>query len=177
MGRVAFLPRATLEGLQAFGDLVEGLLVDREDRHLRRELLRIVERADLHHDDWTARWLGGEVGAAVGAELARHRPLEVAAREGLGRALGVLVAGGRHDDERVGRAAGDVLAFAAVALRLQHRLALGDVADVAAIASTFQLHLVLLLLKPPHDSGWESAQCPGSVPAASPPAWPSWRWR
>src|SRR5690242_5076804 len=65
------LARPALEGLHAFGDLVERLLVDGEDRHLRRVLPGIVERADLDHHDRPARRLGREMGAAVGAELAR----------------------------------------------------------------------------------------------------------
>jgi len=41
------------------------------------------------------------------------------------------------------RAAGDILAFAAVALRRHHRLAFRLIAYLAAIASAFELHDVL----------------------------------
>ncbi len=75
---------------QSVGDLMKRLLVDSEDRHLRAAVeLGIVERSHFHDDDRTARRPGRHVRAAVGAELARHRILEVAARELLGRALGV----------------------------------------------------------------------------------------
>src|SRR5690242_10346126 len=78
--------------------------------------------------------------AAFGTELARHRPLQIAALELLRRALGVFETGNRHRDKHVGRAAGDVLALAAVALCLHHRIAFRRVAQRAAIASTFELH-------------------------------------
>ena len=71
---------------------------------------------------------------------------EIAARELLRRSLGVAEAVDRHQHEHVGRAAGDILAFAAVALRLHHRLALGDIAHLAAIASAFQFHGILPVL-------------------------------
>src|ERR1700754_4447007 len=59
------------------------------------------------------------------------------------RKLAVAEAGERHQHEQVGRAAGNILAFAAMALRLQHRLALGDIAQRAAIASAFEFHFRL----------------------------------
>mgnify|MGYP006141715067 CR=1 FL=1 len=52
----------------------------------------------------------------------------------------------RHQHEHIGRAAGDVLAFPAVALRLHHRFALGDIAHLAAIASAFEFHDALPVL-------------------------------
>src|SRR5439155_17909162 len=65
---------------------------------------------------------------------------QVAAGELLGRLSGVFEAADRHQQEHVGRTARDVLALAAVALRLHHRLALGLVAHLAAIASAFEFH-------------------------------------
>src|SRR5580692_3154878 len=71
------------------------------------------------------------------------RAFKVAACKLLGRPRGVTEAVGRHEHEHVWRAAADILAFAAVALRLEHRLALGHIAHLAAIAPAFQLHGVL----------------------------------
>src|SRR5260370_30457767 len=86
------------------------------------------------------------MGAAFGAEFPRHGALEIAARELLGGFLGVFEAGDRHQHEQVGRAARDVLAFAAMALRLHHRLALGLIARLAARASAFEFHDALPVL-------------------------------
>src|SRR5262245_1785559 len=105
---------------------MERLLVDRVDRHLRRaEHARIIERPDFQdhgRQSWPPR---NEMRAAFGAEFARDRLVEVAALELLRRALGVAKAIARHEQEHIWRAAADVLALAAVALRLQGRLALG----------------------------------------------------
>jgi hypothetical protein len=78
--------------------------------------------------------------AAFGAEFPRHRAFKIAARELPGRPLGVAEAVGRHEHEHVGRAAGDVLAFAAVTLRFQRRLAFGHMTQAAAVAPAFQFH-------------------------------------
>src|SRR5216684_2875992 len=78
--------------------------------------------------------------AAVGAEFPRHGAFKIAARKWLGRPLGVTEAVAGHENKHVWRAAGHVLAFAAVALRFHYRLAVGHVAHLAAIASTFQFH-------------------------------------
>src|SRR4051812_43016994 len=83
------------------------------------------------------------MGTAFGAEFARHRLLQVLARKLLRRALGVFEAVERHHHEHVGRSAGDELAFAAMTLRLQHRLAFGLIAHRAAIAAAFEFHDVL----------------------------------
>src|SRR5262249_47842364 len=80
---------------------------------------------------------------AFGAELPRHGALEVAAGELLGRPLAVAETVSRHQHEHVGRAAGDILAFTAMALRLESGLALGHVAHRAAIASAFEFHGLL----------------------------------
>src|SRR2546429_4644384 len=83
--------------------------------------------------------------AAFGAEFPRHGAFEIAARELPGRSLGKAEAVARHQDEHVGRASADVLTLAAVALRLHHWLALGQIAHLAAIASAFQFHWTLLV--------------------------------
>src|ERR1700688_3142449 len=83
------------------------------------------------------------MGAAFGAEFPRHRVLEIAAGKLLRRSLGVAEAVARHQQKHVGGAAGDILAFAAVALRLHHRLALGYIAHLSAIATAFEFHGVL----------------------------------
>src|SRR3954463_12236157 len=80
------------------------------------------------------------MGAAFGAEFARDGAFEVLARELLGLPGDVAEAGRRHRDEGVGRTARDVLALAAMTLGLHHRIALGDIAHFAAIASAFQTH-------------------------------------
>src|SRR5215471_7454643 len=120
---------------------MERLLVDRIDRHLRRaEQLGVVERADLDDQRPRHRRAGDQVGAALGAELARDRTLEIAALELLGRPLGVTETVSRHQQEHVGRAAGDVLAFAAMALRLHDGLAVDLIADLTAIAPASEFH-------------------------------------
>src|SRR5258708_7118585 len=115
---------------------MEGLLVAGVDRHLwGAEQLRIVKRADLDDDRGKALRAGRHVGPALGTELPRHRVLEVAALELLRLVLGVAEAADRHGDEHVRRTTGDVLALAAMALRLHHGIAVGDVAHFAAITS------------------------------------------
>src|SRR5665213_3884955 len=46
----------------------------------------------------------------------------------------------RHEHEHVRRAAADILAFAAMALRLEARFAVGHVANFSAVASAFGFH-------------------------------------
>src|SRR5216684_1578752 len=136
--------RQPLETRQSLGDLMEGLLVDGEDRHLRgAKQSGIVERADFQNRRGQTRTTCGQMGAAFGAEFPRHRVLEIAAGKLLRRSLGVAEAVARHQQKHVWRAAGDILAFAAVALRLHHRLALGHIAHLSAIAPAFQFHGVL----------------------------------
>src|SRR5579872_393886 len=131
--------RHPLERRHAFGDDMEGLLVDGEDRHLRRaKEARVVERSDLQDHERQVEAPGGQMRPAIGAELARHRRLEIAAGESLGRAAHVAEALRPHQHEHIRRAAADILAFAAMALRLEPRLALGDVAHALAIASAFE---------------------------------------
>src|SRR5579872_1732466 len=88
---------------------------------------------------------------AAGAEFTCDGALEVAAAEFFWRTLAVAEALDGHQHEEIGAAAGDVLAFPAVALPLEHRVALGNVTHLSAIASAFQLHG--LLLSP---NGWSS---------------------
>ena len=120
----------------------ERLRVDRIDRHLGAPNSAGSSRSRPSAPPavaWAARQ---DVRAAFGAELARHRVFKVAPLEMLRRTLGVAEAVGRHQHEYVRRAAGNVLAIAAVALCLQRRIAFGDVAQRAAIASAFELHSV-----------------------------------
>ena len=77
----------------------------------------------------------------VCAEFARHRLIEIAAGERLGRSAHITEPLGRHQHEHVRSAAADVLAFAAMALRLEPRLALGRVTHLPAIASALERHL------------------------------------
>ena len=81
--------------------------------------------------------------AALGAELARHRVFEIAARELLRRAGRVAKALGRHQHEHVGRRR-PLICWQARQWHcaFEHRLALGDIADLAAIASAFQFHRI-----------------------------------
>src|SRR5580692_1531339 len=80
------------------------------------------------------------MGAAFGAEFARHRALKIASRELFWRSLGIGKTADRHQHEHVGGTAREILALAAMALCLQHWLTLGGIADLAAIASAFQFH-------------------------------------
>src|SRR6185312_15501904 len=117
-------------------------------RHLRAaEQAGVVERADLEHHGGQARPPCDQMGTAFGAEFARHCAFEIAAGKFLRRALGVAEAVDRHQHEHVGRAAADILAFAAMTLRLEHRLAFGPITQRAAITSAFQSHAVLPLLE------------------------------
>src|SRR5882757_23819 len=84
------------------------------------------------------------MGAALGAEFTRNGVLEIAAGECFGRALGVAESLRRHQHEKIGTAAGDILALAAMALCLEHRVALGDVTQFSAIASALQFHDLFL---------------------------------
>src|ERR1017187_1198051 len=121
-----FSNREPLEGLHAFRNAMEALLVHRIDRHVRTaEQTGTIERADLDDHRRKSLWTSYYVSAAIGAEFARDRILQIATGEFLRRTLGVGKPRYRHRDENVGRAAGDVLAFAAMALSLHHRLAVG----------------------------------------------------
>src|SRR5580692_4305672 len=136
--------RQSLEGWQAVRDVMESLLVDGVDRHLRpAKKAWIVERADFQDHGVETRAAREQMRAAFGAKFPRHGAFEIAARKLPGRPRGVTEAIGRHEHEHVRRAATDILAFAAVALRLEHRLALGHIAHLAAIAPAFQLHGIL----------------------------------
>src|SRR5208282_394148 len=123
---------------------MESLLVDGVNRHLRvAKKTWIVERADFQNHGAQARPPRRQVRAAFGAEFPRDGAFKIAACKLPWRPLGVMEAVGRHEKKHVGSAAADILAFAAVALRSQHRLAFGDVAHGAAIASAFKLHGIL----------------------------------
>jgi hypothetical protein len=120
---------------------MEALFVDQEYSHVRiAELLRIVERPHLKTDEGTARNAREDVGAAIRAELASRWPFQVATRELFGGALRVSETRNWHRHDNVGRAAADVLALAAVTLRLRHRFTLGRIAQFFAIATAFQFH-------------------------------------
>src|SRR5258707_9454284 len=80
------------------------------------------------------------MGAALGAEFPRHRAFKITARKLLGGSPAIAEAADRHQKKHGGSAAADILAFAAMALRLHHRLALGHIAHLAAITSAFQFH-------------------------------------
>src|SRR3954463_6288763 len=134
------MARPLLECRHARWDRVEVLLVAGVDRHLRMELRRLVQRADLQDRRRQAGDPWHQMGPALSAEFARDGAFEVLARELLGLPGDVAEASRRHRDEGVGRAARDVLALAAMTLRLHHRVALGDIAHFAAIASAFQTH-------------------------------------
>src|ERR1700757_737125 len=118
---------------------MERLLVAGIDRHLRRELRRVVERADLDNH-YRHPWPGHHVRAALRTKLARYRLFEVAAGKLLRYALGVFEAIRRHGQKQIRRATTDVLTFAAVTLSHHDRLTFGKVAHSAAIASAFQSH-------------------------------------
>jgi hypothetical protein len=71
--------RQPLKTRHALGDLMEGLLVDGVDRHLRAtEQTGIVERADFQDDGGRNAWPGDYMGAAFGAEFTRDRLFKIA---------------------------------------------------------------------------------------------------
>src|SRR5262245_11017744 len=80
------------------------------------------------------------MGPAFATKFARHRAFEIGTREFARFAARVTKPLRRHEHEHVRRAAGDVLAFAAMALRLEARFAVRYVANFAAIASAFEFH-------------------------------------
>ena len=89
--------RPSLEGRQAFWNLVKGLLVEGVDRHLRRpENTRMIERADLQDHSRQTRPAGQDMRAAFGTELPRHGAIEIAACKLFRCPLGVTEAIGRH---------------------------------------------------------------------------------
>src|SRR5258706_6315693 len=88
--------RQSLEGRHALGDMMESLLVDGEDRHLRAAIeAGIVERADLQNHRGQTRPARKHMGAAFSAKFPRHGALEIAARKLPGRSLGLAEAAGR----------------------------------------------------------------------------------
>src|SRR5262245_51251016 len=91
--------------------------------------------------------------AALGAELARHRVREFLPLEPLRRPLRVGEARLRHAHHDVRMPARDVLAFATMALPLEHGVARGPIAKRAAVTSTLDLHETLPSpTRPPHAS-------------------------
>jgi hypothetical protein len=109
-------------------NLVKALLVHGIDRQIWPEQTWIVERANLDDDgreSWGTRY---DMGAALGAELASDRPLEIAADKLFGGSLGIRESCYRHRNENVGRSARYVLAFAAMALGFHHGFAFSDTA-------------------------------------------------
>src|SRR5437870_1268702 len=78
--------------------------------------------------------------SAIAAKLACHGSREVAPAEPLRRALGIGETRLRHAHGHVRRVSRDVLAFATMTLRFDHRFTLGSVANFAAIASAFDFH-------------------------------------
>src|SRR5216683_1878178 len=85
--------RQTLEARHAIGDLMEILLVDGVDRHLRAtKQAGVVERTDFQNDGRHGRWPRDQMRAAFCTEFPRHGFLEIAACKSLGRSLGIAEA-------------------------------------------------------------------------------------
>jgi len=124
---------------------MENLLVNREYCHLpSTKKARVVERPHFQDDGGQTRPPRSQMRAAFGAEFSRDRPLNIASRKLLRFPLRVTESIGWHEKEHVGRAAADILAFTAVALRLQHRLAFSHIAHDAAIAPAIKISWHLL---------------------------------
>jgi len=101
---------------------MEGLFVDGIDRHLRRaKQTRIVKRPDLYDNQRQTRSSRRQMRSAFTAKFARHGAFEIGTREFARFASGVAKALRIHEHKHVRRAAADVLAFAAMALRLKER--------------------------------------------------------
>jgi hypothetical protein len=81
--------------------MVERLLVASVDRHLRPELGGVVQGPDLDYNDWPLR-SRYHVGAALGAELSRNRPLQILSNKLLGCTLVYLKASGDIDRNTFG---------------------------------------------------------------------------
>src|SRR5262245_31296480 len=114
---------------------MEGLLVDGIDRHLgRAEQARIIKRADLQDYKRKVWWSRCQMGPAFATKLTRHRIFEIGAREFARLAARVTKALRRHEHEHVRPATCDVLAFAAMTLCLEPRLAFSHVENFAGIA-------------------------------------------
>ena len=80
--------RQSVERRHRVGDHMEWLLVDREDRHLRRaEQRRIVERSDFDHAGPAAPAAASSGACRIRAELAGHRVRQILALERLRRAF------------------------------------------------------------------------------------------
>ena len=86
------------------------------------------------------------LGAAIRAELAGDRILQIRTGEILRLTSGVGKAVYGHGDKDIRRATCDVLALATMTLCLHYRIAVCFVVYVAAIASTCQFHVSLHLL-------------------------------
>jgi len=80
------------------------------------------------------------MGPAFATKLTRHWAFEIGTREFARFAAGVTKALRRNQHEHVRRATADVLAFAAMALRLESRFAFRQVANFTAIAPAFEFH-------------------------------------
>jgi hypothetical protein len=128
--------RQSLEGWHIGGNVVEGLLVNRVNRQFRLKLTRVVKRSDLYHYQWM---IGSRyhVRPAFRAKLSRHGLFEVAPGKLLRRSLGVFETIRSHRKKHVGRPTSDVLALAAMALRLHEGIALGHIAYCTTITSAF----------------------------------------
>jgi hypothetical protein len=128
-------------------NLVEALLVHGIDRQIwTAEQAWIVEGANLDDDGRESGWTRYDMSAAFGSELASDRPFEIAASELFWCSLCIGKSCYRHRNENVGRSTRDVLAFPAMALGFHRGFAFGDIAQLTAIATAFELHKILLLV-------------------------------
>src|SRR3984885_5293804 len=133
--------RQLLEARHSLGDGMERLLVAGVDRGLRQTIERgIVKCAGFQDHRGQSRPQRRQMSAAFAAEFTGYRAFKVVAAKLLWRACAVAEAFDRHQREKIGTAAGNVLAFPAMALPLEHGIAFGDVAHFPAIASAFEFH-------------------------------------
>ena len=133
-----------LEAWDAVGDMMKRLCVLGEDRHVGLKECGIIHRAYLHHKQpRRAGRSGADSRAAARAEVSGHGIFNVRALERVQLALSELKSGLGDHDEYVGIATRNVLALSAVTLHRRPRLSVKAVADLAAITSTFNFHIVV----------------------------------
>src|SRR5580692_3553853 len=133
--------RQFLEARHSLGDGMERLLVAGVDRGLRQTIERgVVKCAGFQDHRGQSRPERRQMSAAFAAEFTGDRAFKVAAAKLLRRACAVAETLDRHQHEKIGTAAGNVLAFPAMELPLEHGIAFGYVAHFPAIASAFEFH-------------------------------------
>ena len=132
-------------------EMMEGLLVDRENCHIRfAEDRRIIQRPHLQdHSTGPEFRPSQDMGPAITAKFTRPRLFQIGAGEGFWLPLRIFKSCIRHHHKGIWLTTRDILAFPTMTVPLGNRITLDFVLQFSAIAPS-RKHLIILLL-PNHD--------------------------